>query len=143
MIKEITDIAAECGVEFQVVDQEYQDGSIKAYQFNWMQFLTLEACLKFAEHFKAIWAKDQEIYALDGTMTKMLNKIDKLEEKDEEWKSCFETWKVTTAKTISDNTGYCEQLLNYENEACTMNATIRSLRSKLGHAKGKIKRLSK
>ena len=141
MIKEITDIATECGAWFQVEDRGFEDGSVKVHSYNGVEFLDVKECLKFAKYRKELWEKDQVIESLNTAEARHILEIQKLQDKDTEWKSCFETWKMTTTKSANR----CTALENERDLLCSSlgkcHSTISSLRSKLGQANRKLRKV--
>ena len=136
MIKEITDIATECFVGFQVINNEYEDGETKTYQFNWRTFLTLDALLVHARHYRDMHHKDQTIADLKMIETK-------LNEKVEIWKQkCIMQKKeiVDLSQDCNDRDG---EILRLVASVAKERLKIKSLRSRLGVKTRKLNRLLK
>lgn len=143
VIKEIQDIANECGVSFEILDEYYEDATIKTYVFEYMRFLDVNECLKNVKYHIETWRVKQELKSREKDLRQAVDEVEDLRKvkanliltltkKDEEKEE----------KLNRDNISL--NLMNNLNETCIdQGKTIRSLRSQLGHAKRKLKKVEK
>lgn len=128
MYGEVLDIAVKCDVEFQKVDQYFIDDQMIFYRFNgYEDFIDIGECLKHAKHFAEVHElkKEVDMYktmanernkTICGLRTNLANM-----ERDS---------KGLCTQAVIDSKKVIEQHFNIKNKT----HTIRSLRSKLGHA---------
>ena len=145
-IKKIQDIANECNMEFQITDEYYEDATVKVYCFGWStRFLDLSECLKYVEYFVEKWRVETELTKMTKTAIKYEEKTRELEEDNQTYKLNNDSQNKLILIKAKEFEEYKE--LSRQEVArlmvCIANdkKTIRSLRSKLGHANRKITKM--
>ena len=137
----LTEIANECFTDFQVVDNQYHDGETKTYQFNYSQFISIKECLKHAEYFLQKWLVEQVSSDLAREVHELKEEIKTLNILANRRHSDLTETRQDVELAKKEALDLLVSLTQRNLELAAKDTELRALRSKLGHAKGKIKRL--
>ena len=134
-------LANHCSVEFHVTNDYYEDAEPEVYVFNNTRFLDGDKCLVYANHYREVWdvkecsrARMREVEVLEAREKKLIIIQDALElgsKVQAKRIKLLEEVNFINDKEISTQIGFNE----------SKSKIIRSLRSRLGHAKRKINKM--
>lgn len=147
VIKEIQDLANECGEVFDIIDEYYEDKTIKVYTCKYTRFLDVNNCLLYMRHHIEKWRIEQQVnsYALQvheytGKLKEAKKQSDqqhkeiiKLKEQRRERADRIEEYRVESCRLLAD---IAQERIFVAQEK----KKVRSLRSQLGHAKRRAKK---
>lgn len=151
-LNRIHDIANRCKVPFGNDKHHFQDGEVDSYQFNYLSFLEISECLKHAEYFLDKWKFETKLSEMTKTAIKYEDRIEEFLKEVKDLKATKNSLSICVTELKKDlyesDVARIKSLVtitDHEFSALTKDRSIRSLRSlrsQLGHAKRKIKRLT-